>query len=248
MAVRARRPAVLLESVCDCVAVTTYGAKRNRLVHAALGCSLALSLAVATGGEADAARKGVRPCQPAGSKTVAASGTARVYTRRGPKRAGADPSTVISLYGCRAQGRPVRMATRAVFSAGTLSFRLEQPAGRFASVVTSSDDRGGYSDELEVYDLRRRRRTSRISPAQEARVRDVVLMPSGNVAWIQTAPSEGQALDEVPQFNSFEVGARQGGKTVLLDSGRGIDPRSLASSGSILYWTNGARASTARLP
>ena len=229
--------------------MTPHLANRNRLVHAALAFSVALGLAVATGGVADAARKGARACQPNGSKTVLASGTARVFTKRGPKRpASADPSTLTRLYGCGAGRRPVKMATRGVYSAGTLSFRLEQLAGRFASVVTSSDDRGGYSDELEVYDLRRRRRTSLISPVQEARIRDVVLMPSGNVAWIQTATSAGQAPGGEPVFNNFEVRTRQGGRTVLLDSGPGIGARSLASSGSTLYWTNGPQARTARLP
>jgi len=216
---------------------------------ALLAALVLLGVVPAMGGVADAARKGARACQPNGSKTVLASGTARVFTKRGPKRpASADPSTLTRLYGCRAGRRPVKMATRGVYSAGTLSFRLEQLAGGFASVVTSSDDRGGYTDELEVYDLRRRRRTSLISPVQEARIRDVVLVPSGNVAWIQTAPSAGQAPGGDPVFNSFEVRTRQGGRTVLLDSGPGIGATSLASSGSILYWTNGAQARTARLP
>jgi hypothetical protein len=176
--------------VCECGPMATDCAKRNRLVHAALACSVGLCLAVAAGGEADAARKSAGSCQPDRSKTVVASRTARVYTKRGPKRdATENPSTVTSLCGRRAGGRPVRMAISAVFSAGTLSFSLEQLAGRFASVVTSSDDRGGFSQELEVYDLRRRRRASLISPEQGGRIRDVALRSSGNVAWIQTAPS-----------------------------------------------------------
>lgn len=222
--------------------MTTDLPLRNRLVHLVLACSVALGVVAATGWEADAARKSA--CQPAGSKTVVASRTARLFTRRGRRRPpSADPSTVTRLYGCRTGRRPVRMAIRAVFSAGTLSFKLEGLAGRYASVVTTSDDRGGYSEELEVYDLRRRRRTTLISPAQEVRFSDVALMQSGNVAWIQGVPSGGQA-----PFTTFEVRARQGATTVLLDSGRAINPTSLASSGSILYWTNGTRAGTARLP
>ena len=229
--------------------MATDCAKRNRLVHAALACSVGLCLAVAAGGEADAARKSAGSCQPDRSKTVVASRTARVYTKRGPKRdATENPSTVTSLCGRRAGGRPVRMAISAVFSAGTLSFSLEQLAGRFASVVTSSDDRGGFSQELEVYDLRRRCRTSLISPEQRGLFRDVALRSSGNIAWIQTAPSGPAPPDEEPALDSFEVRARQGGKTVLLDAGREIGPRSLASSGSTLYWTNGTNARTARLP
>lgn len=227
--------------------MTTYTAKRNRLVNAALACSVGLGLAVTTGREADAARKGARACQPAGSRTVAASGSARVYTRRGRVRFASPPTGTI-LNGCRVGGRPVKMAVAAEFSAGTLSFGKVELAGGFASVVTSSDDRGGFSQELEVYNLRGRRRVALISPPQGARIRDVVLRPSGNVAWIQTAPSAGQAPDEEPELNSFEVRARQRGKTVLLDSGAAINPESLAGSGSILYWTNGGRASTARLP
>lgn len=118
------------------------------LGRAALACTVSLGLTLVAGGAADAAaRKGTNPCQPAGTKTVTASGSARLYTKRGPKRpASADPSTLTRLYGCRSGKRPVKMATAGVYSAGTLSFRLEQLAGRFASVVTSSSDRGGNSD------------------------------------------------------------------------------------------------------
>jgi hypothetical protein len=235
--------------VCECAAMPTHRGKRHRLVHVALTCATVLSLAAATAGQADAARKRANPCATHGSKTVLATGSARVYTKRGPKRpASADPSTLTRLCGSLAGKRPVKMATAGVYSAGTLSFGLEQLAGRFASAVTISNDRGGHSEELEAYDLRRRRRASITSLAPEAEFKDVVLMPSGNTAWIQTAQSPGQDPNAEPVFNSFEVRARQGAKTILLDSGAGIVPTSLASSGSTLYWTNGARVGTARLP
>jgi hypothetical protein len=227
--------------------MTTIPALRSRLALLVLACALAL--VAATAGTADAARKKAGSCATRGSKTVVASSTARVYTKRGPRRpASADPSTVTSLCGVRAGGRRIRMATHAVYSAGTLGFRDVLLAGRFASLVTTADDRGGYSEELESYDLKRRRRTTLITPTAGARFRDVVLLPSGNLAWIQTALSPGQDPDAEPVFNSFEVRARQAGKTVLLDAGAGIRPVSLASSGATLYWTNGARVATARLP
>jgi hypothetical protein len=223
-------------------------AAHKGLTRALITSVAALGLAMAAGTAAQAAPKAAT-CKSKGSKTVVASSGARVYTKRGPRRpASADPSTVTSLCGSRTGGRPVRLATRAVYSAGTLGFRSVQLAGRFASVITTSDDRGGYSEELEVYDLRARRRTTLITPTAGARFRDVVLMPSGNVAWIQTAQAPGQDPDAEPVFNSFEVRSRQAQKTSLLDSGPGVGPTSLAASGALLYWTNGVRVATARLP
>jgi hypothetical protein len=214
-----------------------------------LALAAALALLLTTGGTAQAAGKSPFSCKARGSKTVVASSTARVYTKRGPRRpASADPSTVTSLCASRAGGRPFRLATRAVYSAGTLGFRDVLLAGSFASAVTTSDDRGGYSEELELFDLKRRRRAARVTPTEGARFRDSVLTPSGNLAWIQTAQAPGQDPNAEPVFNSFEVRARQAGKTVLLDSGPGVGPASLAWSGATLYWTNGARVATARLP
>ena len=237
--------------------MTMSFAMRNRLVCAGLAWSLGLGLTVLAGGEADAARKGARPCQPAGSKTVVAGGGSRVFTDRGVVKDSegirADGTPTI-LYGCRAGKRPVKMAVAARFAAGTLSFGQVKLSQGFASVVTSSDDRGGFSQELEVYDLDRRRRTALISPEPERttprgsnRFFDFVLRPSGNIAWIQSTRSEANDQGET-RITEYGVKALQGGKTTVLDTGPNIRPRSLAESGSILYWINEGAPTVARLP
>lgn len=211
--------------------------------------TLATGLLLGSVAGAQAAKRATA-CQPSGTKTVVAGPGVRVFTRRGPKRVAGEPdrSRVTRLYGCRAGKRPVAMATAGTYSAGTLSFGQVQVAGRFAAVVSAGDDRGGFSQELEVFDLARRRRAFRFSPPQEARIRDSVLARSGNAAWIQTAQSPGQDPQAEPVFNSFEVRARVGARTIVLDSGPAIAPTSLAASGPTLYWTNGGRAVAGRLP
>ena len=228
-------------------------AGRAALHHLCLPAAIALGLVLAssTGAEA-AAKKRANLCQPAGAKTVIASSSARLYTRRQrksiPAREEPDRSRVTNLYGCSAGKRPVRLASAGSYSAGTLSFGTPQLAGRYAGVTSSSDDRGGFSQTLEVYDLARRRLAFRISPPDGGRFGDFVLARSGNAAWIQNAPSPGQDPDAMPALNSFQVGARVGGRSAILDSGPGIGFTSLAASGPILYWTNGGRAVTGRLP
>ena len=205
----------------------------RRLVPAALACSIGLGVAVVPSGEADGARTSANACQPSRSKTVLATSTARLYTRRTTNR---DRDRVTTLFGCRSGRRPVRMASRFAGVAEERFFGSERLVGGFASVVSFGSDRGNepLPQELRVFNLRRRRRTALVTTKAGASISDVELQKSGSVAFIEDS-------------TSFEVRKHEGGKSTVLDSGPGIGPNSLAVSGSTVYWTNGSQAKSAPL-
>ena len=208
---------------------------RGRLAHGALAGSVALGLALAAGGQAEGARSDAGQCRPAGSKTVLASPSARLYSKRVRER-GALYNRGVALYGCRLRGgRPVRMALNAYYGGEDRSFDGERLAGRFAAVLSSSFFRvGPPRSELRVFNLRRGRRTLLI---REPYVYDMELKASGAVAWTAGASSG----------SGFEVRKRDAGGPGVLDSGPGIVHDSLALSGSRLYWTNTSGAMSVRL-
>ena len=217
----------------------------RRLVAAALACSIGLGAAVVVpSGEAEGARTSARACQPSGSKTVLATRTARLYTERTTNRDGDD---VTALFGCRSGGRPVRMALEFAGIAEERFFGSELLVGRFASVVSSGSDRGNepMPQVLRVFDLRQRRRTALVRTKAGSFISDVELRKTGSIAFIEASATDPLAGD--PQFDRFEVVKREGGKSTVLDSGPGIDPDSLAVSGSTVYWTNESQAKSAPL-
>jgi hypothetical protein len=216
----------------------------RRLIPAALACSIGLGVALAPSVAAGGAHTSASACQPFHSKTVLASSTARLFTRRTTNR---DHDKVTALYGCRSGRRPVRMASQFAGVVEERFFGSARLAGNVASVVSFGSDRGNepLPQELRVFDLKRRRRTALVTTRAGAYVADVELQKSGSVAFIEASSSDPTAGD--PKYDRFEVRKREGGTLTLLDSGAAIDPDSLAVSGSTVYWTNGSQAKSAPL-
>lgn len=173
-------------------------------------------------------------CKMAGAQTVAATATARAFTKGD------------SLYGClysaprlqRLTGFGTTDLERAVIANVTIN-------GRFVAWGRSVAGKGGYDDHVTVYDLRRRRVASfsttgapppsSIGATVEGEVRGVGpttairLRATGHVAWI--------AQDRfTPGPPRYEVHKREGASRTLLAQGTDVEPRSLGLSSNVLSW------------
>jgi hypothetical protein len=111
-------------------------------------------------------------------------------------------------------------------------------AGNYAFVqITGYGVDGEASASVTLYDLRtgKERGDSAVVDndgfSDDVSAAPVLLQPDGRVAWIGTAKGD-------PDLGTvIEVHALVAGKASKLDSGTGIDPKSLKVSGSTISWT-----------
>jgi hypothetical protein len=200
---------------------------RRRLVAGAAAL-VVISLAPLASVEA----RGLSRCASAGSKTIVASEAARVY-RKGT-----------TVYGCLySVGRKFRLGTAEDLLTDVAYVSPIRLAGRFVAYSQGQSGRDGYSADLSVRDLRTGRIVrdwqgggpgGRFGTEESYGVSDVVLKRNGSVAWLNDRSRLG---DRSHMFYLYKSDAD--GDLVLLDSGPGIEPGSLAlSSGSRVYWTH----------
>ena len=176
-------------------------------------------------------------CGPAGARTLAVDRAARAY------------QSGSGVYGCSAAARRSYL-----LGASARSIR-EGRAGPIA--LAGSDVAYGYtrfgidtvSAQVVVRDLASGKQlhsepaTSRpLGPEFFQSVATVVVKPDGAVAWIGDGGSiiAGRTRD-------IEVDRAEARGFALLESGAGIDARSLRLRGSTLTWRDGARTRSARL-
>ena len=174
---------------------------------------------------------GAEPCQGANRQTMAATDAVRVYrVTRGAHR--------LSVYAClRASGRRTflwyhgddfteRYFVAPVRIAGTLVAYGEGTVGRPHYNETA----------VAVVDARSGRRVYSQRELGATEIRGLELLPGGAVAWI-AEDGEGR----------HPVRRRDSRGTVTLDPGDGVDPGSLALSGSQLRWVRDGEPHTAEL-
>jgi hypothetical protein len=176
-------------------------------------------------------------CGPAEARTLAASGLARVYSLRG------------AVYGCSVKGRKS-------YRLGNASRSIRE--GRVGSVAVAGQDAAygltqygvdtvsasvivrRLSDGTRLRDLAA---TSRpLGPESFESVDSIVVKRTGAVAWIAEGGSviSGHASD-------VEVDRADERGHSLLDSGAGIDGRSLRLRDSTISWRHAAATRTATL-
>ncbi len=178
------------------------------------------------------------PCAKKESKTVTASERARIYTQKGT---GKDRGERIHVGCWFSSERRTRLFTGEPGVEDASQFRV---AGRFVAFATVSADPTGDGDSasIEVYDLKAGKLTARHVVPQDTNdvgVTDIELKSNGSFAWIENAASSNPVAAKVRVKIRDRAGLR------VLDEGVGIATRSLASSGSTLYWTHdGAPRST----
>lgn len=176
-------------------------------------------------------------CAPAGAHRVASSASAEVYSSRG------------TVYGCSEKtGRRTKLGqtTSCIRAdlisharvAGELAAYADERCGVDAGfttvvVVRLSDGKRLKSDPAT---------TGRTLPESYQSVDSLVLRRDRRVAWIATAHSIIR-----PSSADIEVHADDRRGARLLDSGAGIDPRSLRLHGSRLTWRDGGATRTVRL-
>jgi hypothetical protein len=174
-------------------------------------------------------------CQLAGSKTETSSRNARAFSRRTVVRG----SSVRRWYGCL-HSRNRRYVLGDVGPSGEFLDRVAplRLAGRFVGhaneFTASSGDAVGAI--VVVRDLRTgavRHRFENASDFARYDVTDLEQRTSGSVAWIAATSPFG------PPTTNYEVRAMSGSsERAVLDSGPGIEPRSLTLRGTTLRWRN----------
>jgi hypothetical protein len=180
------------------------------------------------------------PCSLEGSKTIAAGLHGRVFARR--------PVDYARVYGCLyARNRRVPLGRyRECFDSEAVS--LPRLAGRFAGFALDFCHRAPTATSTVVVKNLRSGRTKFRLPGFTGTppgvpalygVTDLELKPNGSVAWI-VENRQGERQVEVRKADAEGRGA-------VLDSGTGIDTRSLALSESRLYWLKDGRAQSALL-
>jgi hypothetical protein len=179
-------------------------------------------------------------CAKKGSKTVAASERARIYTQKGT---GQEKGSVL-YFGCwYSNERRTKIYTAGdpdVDHAGT--FRL---AEKFVGFETeTADPTGGESDaSVQVFNLKTGKRVaSELVGDNNATFHSVtalVVKANGSFGWIEAATAASQV--------NRRVKARDKSGLRLLDDGTDIRPDSLALAGSTLYWTRGGAPRSASL-
>jgi hypothetical protein len=203
------------------------------LVLAACGSSSAAS-SHAGGGAASAGTPA--RCGPAGARTLAASGVARVF----------EQGTVVS--GCSSKtGRTVRLGqTRTclgqprvgvVAVAGELTAYATQTCGVDTGAASLVLRRLSDGRQLGSYEAV----SPPVGPESYRSVVAVVLRADGAVAWI------GSASSIISHRSELQVQAVSGGAHRQLDRGPGIGPHSLRLRGTRLTWTDAGRTRSATL-
>ena len=185
---------------------------------------IALVALVAMPATASAAKKR-RTCTPKGSKTLAQNERVRVYR----KRRGPDVPYVCAFKTRRSTALPNN-------EPGVDGYSRFALAGKFVAfgyypACGVCVDEGNF---VEVFDaVRRRGRSIKLDDDDDGkvtRVTDIEVTGRGAVAWI--------SRDQRTATDVFVQKAERGVTTAtLLDSGAGVALRSLARSGSTLYWT-----------
>jgi len=164
-------------------------------------------------------------CAPAGSRVLASSGTARLYSAAG------------TLYGClgTTRTRLGALASRAHFERTRVAaYAL---SGRFAGLDVAQMGIDVFSSSVMVIDLKTGRSVATApatSPEHRAEsfvtVHGMVIDPAGTLAWIGERSAVG-ALTPVYEVRTL---GRAGDR--LLDSGAHIRPGSLTLHGRLLGW------------
>lgn len=192
---------------------------------AAVTAVLAVAVA-AFAGAADAGSRR-RPCQTAG-RTIAANAQARVYR---VSASDADYKVHVCLE------RPARSVFLGAFDVEALGVRAVSLSGPTVAYERVVCDRADCTGAIRVRNLRTGvTRQSRI-PSGANPATAVVASSRGAVAWIRR-PSPG-----VVEVRGLGAGGER-----LLESGPGVDERSLAIAGSTVYWTRDGAPYSAPLP
>jgi hypothetical protein len=210
---------------------------------------VAAAAALAAGGAAVPADAGNRPaCSSPGSATVLASRSARVFTKRGTVR----PNYRVRRYYACSYRRDRRIRIGIVGEPGVFATSLTpiRLAGRFVAYATFLEGAAdGSQAYVDVRDLRTGARTKSVTAGEpdegqfshdfQGPIQDLELRSNGSVAWIEKTFTTGDPL--------FRVVKHDAGGRAVLDAGTDVDPRSLALSGSRLYWTRGGTPFAATL-
>jgi hypothetical protein len=187
------------------------------------------------------------PCVPSGAKVVSVQGRAAVYSKGGPGR-----------FGCYGAGKPVTLLPDTIVNAGLRRITLK---GRFVAFVLESGGLDTGSAGVEVYDLKRRRRTENhgairhiTGPEFIESVTALRLRSDGAVAWIARGQSLGvpggaSATTAPPPRppQAREVHGARRGRDHLLATGSDISLRTLSLRGRLVVWRQAGAAKTARL-
>jgi hypothetical protein len=218
-------------------------ARRSRAVARAAAVALAAGLALAPAAFASpvpapgerAATVRAPHCTLAGAKTIAANRHVRVFSAK--RRAWRE------VFGCR------RDANRA-YAIGDGGGECQNydlidgavVAGDFAALNVRTCSLTSSSSVLKLVNLRDGRvrfaSAPLSTPAPESAydaIRGMVVTPAGRLAWVGVRVRGGAIV-------GAEVRRRvraTSGRSVVLDSGTAIDPRSLHRSGSIALWQRG---------
>jgi hypothetical protein len=186
-------------------------------------------------------------CQPKRSRTVVATGAARIFTLSKVH----EGNHVQLVYGCAFSKNRRYLLSRVEddgeYATGSATQDPRLLGRRVAYVLVGIDSArskfggGNPGSSLVVKDLRTGRVVSSATTPENAGVADFDATRSGALAWIEAAYHDFAA----PTYRVFKQDA--GGQT-LLDSTSGISGDSLAISGSTVYWTNAgsARSTTLR--
>jgi len=181
---------------------------------------------------------------------VAVDGSARVFSAPAPRGAGkgALQGGQRRIYGCLFK----RGAAVALITGKSELTRVGRVVLRGATVAFERDFMGvDFSDSsVSTLELATGHRTTFPSwtfgepglPESFYSVTDLALDAAGSAAWITRRTGVSGPV-------GYEVlGAPRKGHAVLMDSGAGIDPRSLALGGGRLSWLNGGVRRSAALP
>lgn len=120
-------------------------------------------------------------------------------------------------------------------------------AGRYAAIGEGGTSSQGEFSEVTRVDLRSGKRTTAGpvrggSGGDVSFVTDLEMKSSGSVAFVRAFAQGGS-----DQPRTYEVSTFSSGRTKTLSSGADVDPKSLALSGSILYWIKGGLPNSAAL-
>jgi hypothetical protein len=216
------------------------GILAGALVLAACGSSSGMAPSQSSGATASTAQPGAgarAACGPAGAQTLAVDRVARVYQSGG------------NVYGCftttghtyvlGASARSIREGR-----AGPIAL-----AGRYVAYGYARFGVDTVSATVVVRDLGNGRQvrsgpatTKPVGPEFFQSVASIVVKADGAVAWIGQSGSiirHGSSEIEVDKADAHGIS--------LLDSGSGIDPRSLRLHGSAVSWRRSGRSRSASL-
>jgi hypothetical protein len=219
-------------------------------------------LAVCAPAAATSSAKTSQPtCKPAGSKTVANDGRARIYSLPFPReRPLASTSAPALLYGCMfATRRPVPLGATeqnptkpGIPTSGAIDPKLVSLHAPW--VAYSSSYSIEYAPQLWI--ILRDLRTGKVKKIHSAEpelaaiyktnvVTDVAAGENGSIAWISIAEGLGlQAGVEAREVAAVD----SSGNYTELDTAANIDLRSVVLSGQQLTWSDGGVPHSALLP